>query len=61
MALQALEYVGHAWFRMAAEMLPRAIHTFQKTHPKIRFTTFICGREEVYQYLKEFRADIGAA
>ena len=44
---------------MAAELLPRAIHEFQKTHPKIRFTTFICGREEVYQYLKEFRADIG--
>lgn len=44
---------------MAAEFLPRVICQFQKDHPKIRFTTFICGREEVYQYLKEFRADIG--
>ena len=44
---------------MAANLLPRTIYTFQKLHPKVRVKTLICGREEVYRALKEFRAEIG--
>lgn len=44
---------------MAAALLPLSIGAFQKHHPKVRVKTLICGREEVYRALKEFRADIG--
>ena len=44
---------------LAVQFLPREMQVFRQLHPKVRFHTTICGREDVLRHLHEFEADIG--
>ncbi|MCC5809252.1 MAG: LysR family transcriptional regulator [Ectothiorhodospiraceae bacterium] len=44
---------------LATHFLPAVIHDFQREHPKVAFSTVICGRDEVVARVKRFEADLG--